>query len=78
MRLLHMIETACSQVMCCFMVPRGVPVNVGAYVEESSNKLRLEAGLGSKTYGILSNRYLDDSYKTKRYWLDVTVRMKIR
>jgi hypothetical protein len=26
----------------------------------------------SETYGVLSNRYLDDSYKTKRYSLDVT------
>ena len=25
----------------------------------------------SETYGVLSNRYLDDSYKTKRYSLDV-------
>lgn len=62
-----------NQVMRCFMVPRGVLVNAGGHVEENSKKFRLEAELGSHTYGILSNRYLDDSYKMKRYWLEVTI-----
>ena len=59
--------------MRCFLVPRGVLVNAGGYVEEDSKNFRLEAELGSHTYGVLSNRYLDDSYKTKRYSLDLTI-----
>ena len=62
-----------NQVMRCFMVPRGVLINAGGYVKENAKTFHLEAELGSQTYGVLSNRYLDDSYKTKRYWLDVTV-----
>ncbi|MES9870704.1 MAG: heme-binding beta-barrel domain-containing protein [Sedimenticola sp.] len=62
-----------KQVMRCFMVPRGVLVNAGGYVEEESKSFRLEAELGSLTYGVLSNRYLDDSYKTKRYSLNLSV-----
>ena len=38
-----------------------------------SRSFHLEAEIGSETYGILSNRYLHDSYKTKRYTLDVAV-----
>lgn len=60
-----------NQVMRCFMVPRGVLVNAGGYVEADSRSFHLEAEVGSQTYGILSNRYLDDSYKTKRYSLDI-------
>ncbi|MES9858055.1 MAG: heme-binding beta-barrel domain-containing protein [Sedimenticola sp.] len=62
-----------KQVMRCFTVPRGVLINAGGYVETDSRSFHLEAEVGSQTYGILSNRYLDDSYKTKRYTLDVTV-----
>ncbi|MES9897768.1 MAG: heme-binding beta-barrel domain-containing protein [Sedimenticola sp.] len=62
-----------KQVMRCFMVPRGVLINAGGYVEADSRSFHLEAEVGSQTYGILSNRYLDDSYKTKRYLLDVSI-----
>lgn len=41
--------------------------------EPNSKRFHLEAEIGSQTYGILSNRYLHDSYKTKRYVLDVTI-----
>ncbi|MES9962664.1 MAG: heme-binding beta-barrel domain-containing protein [Candidatus Sedimenticola sp. 20ELBAFRAG] len=62
-----------KQVLRCFMVPRGVLVNAGGYAEADSKSFHLEAEIGSETYGILSNRYLHDSYKTKRYILDVTI-----
>ncbi|MCU7940485.1 MAG: FABP family protein [gamma proteobacterium symbiont of Bathyaustriella thionipta] len=62
-----------NQVLRSFTIPRGVVVNAGGYVEEDSKSFRLEAELGSETYGILSNRYLDDSYKTKRYYLEITI-----
>jgi len=62
-----------KQVLRSFLVPRGVLVNAGGYVEADSRSFHLEAEIGSETYGILSNRYLHDSYKTKRYVLDVTI-----
>lgn len=62
-----------NQVLRSFVVPRGVVVNAGGYAEENSKSFHLEAENGSDTYGVLSNRYLDDSYKTKRYSLNVTV-----
>ena len=60
-----------KQVLRSFLVPRGVVINAGGTAEEGSTRFHLEAEAGSPTYGILSNRYLDDSYKTKRYSLDV-------
>ena len=62
-----------EQVLRSFLVPRGVLVNAGGCVQADSKSFHLEAEIGSETYRILTNRYLHDSYKTKRYTLDVTV-----
>jgi len=62
-----------GQVLRCFMVPRGVLVNAGGDVKAGSKSFHLSAEVGSETYGIMSNRYLDESYKTMKYLLDVTI-----
>jgi len=62
-----------SQVLRCFMVPRGVLINAGGDAEVDSKNFHLSAEVGSETYGILSNKYLDESYKTEKYTLDVIV-----
>jgi len=62
-----------KQVLRCFMVPRGVLINAGGDAEAKSTQFHLSAEVGSETYGILSNKYLDESYKTKKYTLDVTL-----
>jgi len=62
-----------KQLMRCFMVPRGVLINAGGDAETDSSSFHLSAEVGSETYGILSNRYLDASYKTMKYLLDVTL-----
>jgi len=62
-----------QQVMRCFMVPRGVLINAGGDVGEQARGFHLEAEVGSETYGILSNRYLDESYKTMKYLLDLEI-----
>lgn len=62
-----------KQVLRCFMVPRGVLVNAGGDAEADSRQFHLSAEVGSETYGILSNKYLDETYKTKKYLLDVTI-----
>jgi len=62
-----------KQVLRCFMVPRGVVINAGGDAEEDSVSFHLSAEAGSETYGILSNKYLDESYKTMKYELDVSI-----
>jgi len=62
-----------GQVLRCFMVPRGVLINAGGSVAADSRSFHLAAEVGSETYGILSNRFLDASHKTIRYELDVTI-----
>ena len=62
-----------GQVLRSFMVPRGVVVNAGGCVKENDKSFRLEAECGSETYGVMSNKFLDDTYKTKRYDVDVVI-----
>ena len=52
------------------MVPRGVVVNAGGCVKAGDRSFRLEAECGSETYGIMSNKFLDETYKTKNYSVD--------
>lgn len=62
-----------KQVLRCFMVPRGVLINAGGDAEADSASFHLSAEVGSETYGILSNQYLDASHKTMKYELDVRI-----
>ena len=61
-----------KQVMRCFLVPRGVSVIAGGTAAADARRFDLEANLGSETYGICSNRFLDQEFKTVRYELSVT------
>jgi hypothetical protein len=62
-----------SQVMRCFMVPRGSTVIAGGRAAASDTSFVLEADLGSTTYGILSNKYLDEFARTTRYDATITI-----
>ncbi len=62
-----------KQVLRCFMVPRGVLINAGGDVEPNSKSFHLSAEAGSETYGILSNKFLNETYKTRKYLLDVNI-----
>jgi hypothetical protein len=62
-----------KQVMRCFMVPRGITVIAGGTVEPDARSFSLAAEVGSSTYGILSNKFLDENFKTVRYELHVTI-----
>jgi len=66
-------DGANKQVLRCFMVPRGVLINAGGDAEVDSTSFHLAAEVGSETYGILSNQYLDGTYKTMKYDLDVHI-----
>jgi len=60
-------------VLRCFLVPRGVAVLAGGPAEPGAKSFKLSADVGSATYGVLSNRFLDKEFKTVRYELSVTV-----
>ncbi|QPJ65512.1 MAG: FABP family protein [Candidatus Nitrohelix vancouverensis] len=62
-----------KQVMRCFIVPRGLTVLAGGTVEANAKAFELAADVGSETYGICSNQFLDREFKTVRYELKITV-----
>jgi hypothetical protein len=68
-----MWDGANRQVMRCFTVPRGFTVIAGGTVEPGATKFKLEAELGSTSYGMLSNRYLDEVARSTRFDVVVTI-----
>lgn len=62
-----------KQVLRCFIVPRGITVLAGGTVEADAKSFFLAADLGSPTYGICSNQFLDREFKTVRYELNVSI-----
>lgn len=66
-------DAAEQQVMRCFIVPRGVTVLAGGTVAPDATTFELAADVGSPTYGISSNLFLDREFRTVRYELRVTI-----
>lgn len=62
-----------KQVMRCFLVPRGVSVIAGGEANANDSSFKISAELGSATYGICSNKFLDREFKTVRYDLHISV-----
>jgi hypothetical protein len=62
-------DAEARQVLRCFMVPRGVTVIAGGTADADASAFELVAEVGSETYGICSNRFLDREFKTVRYEL---------
>lgn len=60
-------------VMRAFIVPRGVTVLAGGPAEPDARSFRMAADVGSETFGICSNPFLDEEFKTVRYELEVTI-----
>jgi hypothetical protein len=60
-----------EQVMRCFIVPRGITVLAGGSVRPDAREFKLVAELGSPTFGICSNPFLDREFKTVRYELEL-------
>ena len=60
-----------SEVVRCFVIPRGSAVVAGAVVPADATTFSLEANVGSQTYGILANNWLDKNARSVRY--DVTI-----
>ena len=66
-------DAQAKQILRCFIVPRGIAVNAGGTAEANAKAFTMTAEVGSETYGVLSNRYLDQHAKTVRYDLSVTI-----
>ncbi len=66
-------DAAAGQVMRCFMVPRGSTVLAGGSAAPGDKTLSMEATVGDETYGILSNKYLAEKARTKKYTVTVTI-----
>lgn len=56
-----------KQVMKSFIVPRGIAVNAGGTAEADSKEFFLAADCGDETYGVCSNKFLYQEFKTVRY-----------
>lgn len=61
-----------KQVLRCFMIPRGVTVIAGGTAEADAKGFELKADVGSPTYGICSNQFLDKEFKTVHYILKLS------
>jgi hypothetical protein len=66
-------DAATKQVMRCFMVPRGSTVLAGGTAEPHATTFIMNATLGDNTYGILSNKYLDENARSTEYTCTITV-----
>lgn len=66
-------DSANQQIMKSFIVPRGVTVLAGGTADVGAKKISMQAKLGSPTYGICSNQFLDLEFKTIQFDLSVTI-----
>ena len=57
-------DKASRQVMKTFVIPRGVAVNAGADSDINATEFTVKAELGSTTYGLCSNKFLDEEFQT--------------
>ncbi len=56
-----------GQVLKSFIVPRGISVNAGGDAGPDAVEFKVSAELGSLTYGIASNQFLNEEFQTVRY-----------
>jgi hypothetical protein len=64
-------DGAAHQVMRCFMVPRGSVLIAGGAAAADARSFSMQATLGSQTYGILSNLYLDAAARTTSFQVKI-------
>ncbi|MGI9290083.1 MAG: heme-binding beta-barrel domain-containing protein [Gammaproteobacteria bacterium] len=66
-------DAANKQVIKSFVVPRGYTVMAGGTAKVNAKKFSMVADLGSETYGICSNQWLANEFKTTRFELNIEV-----
>jgi hypothetical protein len=64
-------EPATKRVTLTLGIPRGQVLLAGGTAEPDATGFRVEAALGSEIYGILSNPFLDQAFKTLSYSMTV-------
>jgi len=62
-----------QMVMRCFAIPRGINILAGGCAAANARDFKLSAQVGSEVFGILSNPFLDQVFKTVRYDLEVRI-----
>jgi hypothetical protein len=62
-----------KQVIKSFCVPRGYTAMAGGTAEPDARSFEMVAELGSETYGICSNKFLADEFKTVRFEMRVEI-----
>lgn len=60
-------DARAGEVLRCFMVPRGVTIIAGGNAGADACAFELSAKLGSPTYGICSNKFLDAEFRSVEY-----------
>jgi hypothetical protein len=60
-----------GEVVRGFLIPRGSAIVAGAIVPADATTYTLKASVGSQTYGILSNNWLDKNARAVQF--DVTI-----
>jgi hypothetical protein len=66
-------EPAAHAVIHTIAIPRGQVVLANGTAEPDATEFEVTASLGSETYGILSNPFLDAAFRTLSFRLRVTV-----
>jgi hypothetical protein len=66
-------EPATSAVILTLGIPRGQVLLAGGTAEPDATEFEVRAAVGSETYGILSNPFLDQAFRTLSYRMTVTV-----
>lgn len=59
-------------VMKSFIVPRGISVNAGGTCRAEAQAFSVEARVGDPVYGISSNPFLDQAFRSERYAVTFT------
>jgi hypothetical protein len=62
-----------NQVLKCFIIPRGSNILAGGTASADATSFTLTSELGSNTYGITSNLYLDRIAKCTKFDVTITV-----
>lgn len=60
-------DAAAKQVMQSLTIPRGMATLAGGHASQGDDSIHLKAELGSKTFGICSNPFLDKEFQTVGY-----------
>lgn len=66
-------DAIARSIMHSFMIPRGMTVLAGGTANADSKTFTLTATLGSPTFGICSNPFLNEEFKTVRYESTLTI-----